>query len=132
MDEITKRLDELEAAVRELKWTLTQLLEKAPKIKFVPPSHDECNAFAAEIGMTMDEATAFMLHYESNGWKVGPNPMKKWKAAMRSWHNRNQLNGHYNSKQGNGVAAQRNSGIIGSGDILAAIAADQHANRPPF
>ena len=88
MDEIIKRLDELEAAVRELKWTLTQLLEKAPKIKFVPPTVEECNQFASEIGMTMDEATAFMLHYESNGWKVGKNPMKSWPATMKSWLSR--------------------------------------------
>ena len=27
----------------------------------------------------------FHSYYESNGWKVGKNPMKDWKAAVRSW-----------------------------------------------
>lgn len=31
------------------------------------------------------EAHAFMDHYTSNGWKVGRNPMKDWKAAIRNW-----------------------------------------------
>jgi hypothetical protein len=24
-------------------------------------------------------------YYSSNGWKVGRNPMKDWKAAVRTW-----------------------------------------------
>jgi hypothetical protein len=27
----------------------------------------------------------FYSHYESNGWKVGKNAMKDWKAAVRTW-----------------------------------------------
>ena len=27
----------------------------------------------------------FMSHYEANGWKVGRNSMKCWKAAIRKW-----------------------------------------------
>lgn len=30
-------------------------------------------------------ANAFWDYYESNGWKVGRNPMKDWKAAARRW-----------------------------------------------
>jgi hypothetical protein len=26
-------------------------------------------------------------HYESNGWKVGKNSMKNWKACIRTWEN---------------------------------------------
>jgi len=26
-----------------------------------------------------------MDHYQSNGWKVGKNSMKDWKAAVRKW-----------------------------------------------
>jgi len=26
-----------------------------------------------------------MAHYQSNGWKVGRNPMKDWKGAVRTW-----------------------------------------------
>lgn len=28
---------------------------------------------------------AFFNYYEANGWKVGRNPMKDWKAAVRNW-----------------------------------------------
>ena len=28
---------------------------------------------------------SFLNYYESNGWKVGKNPMKDWKAAVRTW-----------------------------------------------
>ena len=31
----------------------------------------------------------FINHYESNGWKVGKNPMKDWKAAVRTWESNN-------------------------------------------
>jgi hypothetical protein len=42
-------------------------------------------------GMTLEpalppiEAQRFWDYYESNGWKVGRNPMKDWKAAVRNW-----------------------------------------------
>ena len=26
-------------------------------------------------------------HYQSNGWKVGKNPMKDWHAAIHTWEN---------------------------------------------
>jgi uncharacterized protein YdaU (DUF1376 family) len=31
------------------------------------------------------EAKKFFNYYESNGWKVGKNPMKNWKAAANNW-----------------------------------------------
>ena len=34
------------------------------------------------------------LHYESNGWKVGRNSMKDWKAAAKKW-NQNRLDGTF-------------------------------------
>lgn len=29
-----------------------------------------------------------MAYYESNGWRVGKNPMKDWRAAARNWNAR--------------------------------------------
>ena len=37
-------------------------------------------------------AEAWFAHYESNGWKVGKNPMKDWRASVRYWQ--------YNGKGG--------------------------------
>ncbi|MEM7784958.1 MAG: hypothetical protein AAF623_16535 [Planctomycetota bacterium] len=34
------------------------------------------------------DAQAFHDHYEANGWKVGRNSMKDWKAAVRNWGGR--------------------------------------------
>ena len=34
-----------------------------------------------------------MNYYESNGWKVGRNPMKSWKGAVVTW----MKNGYSNS-----------------------------------
>lgn len=31
------------------------------------------------------EAQRYWDYYQSNGWKVGRNPMKDWKAAVRNW-----------------------------------------------
>ncbi len=33
----------------------------------------------------------FVNFYESNGWKVGKNPMKDWKASIRTWES-NSIN----------------------------------------
>lgn len=61
--------------------------EKEKARVFVKPTADEIAAYAASIGFVLDP-TEFLDHYESNGWKVGRNPMKDWKATVRKWkHN---------------------------------------------
>gem|GEM_PF-392155 len=52
--------------------------------KFVKPTLEELKAYIAENGYTFS-AEAFMDYYESNGWKVGRNPMKSWQATCRTW-----------------------------------------------
>jgi hypothetical protein len=43
----------------------------------------------------------FFDYYTSNGWKVGRNPMKDWKAAVRTWerNDNDKRNGIGNAKQ---------------------------------
>ena len=55
--------------------------------KFVPPTIDEVIEYIKSIGSKVDPY-AFYDYYESNGWKVGKNPMKDWKAAVRYWERR--------------------------------------------
>lgn len=50
--------------------------------RFTRPTLDEVKAFISENGYRVD-ADRFMAYYESNGWKVGRNPMKDWRAAIR-------------------------------------------------
>ena len=44
------------------------------------------------------DPSAFMDFYESNGWKVGKNPMKDWRAAVRTWEQRSKTKGNHNGK----------------------------------
>lgn len=49
------------------------------------PTADEVRSYAAEYGYPSFEAERFIDYYEANGWKVGRNPMKDWKATVRNW-----------------------------------------------
>ena len=55
--------------------------------RFVPPTVDEVKAYCIERNNGID-AEHFVDHYTTNGWKVGKNPMKDWKAAVRTWERR--------------------------------------------
>lgn len=55
---------------------------------FEKPSIEEIQEFADAEGLTLDVGK-FWNYYESNGWKVGRNPMRDWRAAARNavgWH----------------------------------------------
>lgn len=54
------------------------------KKKFVPPTVEEVAAYCLERKNKVD-AAYFVDHYTSNGWKVGKQNMKDWKAAVRTW-----------------------------------------------
>lgn len=60
------------------------IADKPPNKRFIPPSVEEVAKYCAERKNGLD-AQAFIDHYESNGWKVGRNSMKDWKAAVRTW-----------------------------------------------
>ena len=57
--------------------------QKKSKV-FKPPAIDEVKEYCAERQNNVD-AEKFVDYYTSNGWKVGKNPMKDWKAAVRNW-----------------------------------------------
>ena len=52
--------------------------------RFTPPTVDEVRAYCKERHNTVNPER-FVAWYEANGWKVGKNPMKNWKAAVRTW-----------------------------------------------
>jgi hypothetical protein len=52
--------------------------------RFVKPTPLEVSAYGKEIGFTID-GQGFCDFYESKGWLIGKNPMKDWKAAVRTW-----------------------------------------------
>ena len=68
----------------------------AKRKRFAKPSVDEVKAYCNEKGYAID-AQHFIDYYESNGWKVGKNPMKDWKATVRTWASRERSSNGINS-----------------------------------
>lgn len=52
---------------------------------FMTPTIDSVKLYFEELNSGLVEAEKFFDHYESNGWKVGPNKMKNWHATARGW-----------------------------------------------
>lgn len=68
-------------------YTPTNTSVCTPKAKngvFVPPTVEEAQAYIVEQGYSVD-AERFVDFYTAKGWFVGKNPMKDWKAAVRTW-----------------------------------------------
>ena len=63
--------------------------KKTPR-RFVKPSVEEVQAYCDERDNGVD-ARSFVDFYESKGWMVGKNPMKDWKAAVRTWEQRDDF-----------------------------------------
>lgn len=57
---------------------------KSPSSKTIKPTVEEIKKYCQERNNSID-AERFYDYYESNGWKVGRNPMKDWKATIRTW-----------------------------------------------
>lgn len=52
---------------------------------FQKPSEEEIMEYCNSIGHGEFDAQRFVDYYDANGWKVGKNPMKDWKATVRNW-----------------------------------------------
>ena len=59
-----------------------------PRAPMKRPTLEEVQAYVTQKGYSVD-AESFIAFYESNGWKVGKNPMKSWRAALVTWQKRN-------------------------------------------
>jgi len=99
--QLKKRIEILEAKANEQEQKINDILirlsvpqanlpatTKEKKSAFVKPTVVEIYDYACEK-LSDKDALAFTekfhAHYEANGWKVGRNPMKDWKAAVRKW-----------------------------------------------
>ena len=63
---------------------IDNLENKQVYTRFVKPTLEEVKAYCLERGKGVD-AQKWFDYYSANGWKVGKNPMKDWKAAVRTW-----------------------------------------------
>ena len=97
--QLKKRIEILEAKVQEHEQKINDILirlyppqivakSSEKKQPFVKPTVVEIFDYACEK-LSKDDALKFTekfhAHYEANGWKVGRNQMKDWKAAVRTW-----------------------------------------------
>jgi hypothetical protein len=57
---------------------------KAKVKRFAKPTIEEVADYCNERNNDVD-AEKFYDYYSSNGWKVGKNAMKDWKASVRTW-----------------------------------------------
>ncbi|MEE0130695.1 MAG: DUF6291 domain-containing protein [Clostridium sp.] len=63
-------------------------LEGVKEKRFAPPTLENVSGYCREMGYTNVDAARFIDFYTSNGWMVGKNRMKDWKAAVRNWDRR--------------------------------------------
>jgi hypothetical protein len=61
---------------------------------FIKPTREEILAYCRERQSTVS-SSAFYDFYESKGWMVGKNHMKDWKAAVRTWEQKDKQSGRY-------------------------------------
>lgn len=64
--------------------SVTDTVTDTDTVKSKHPTLDEVKAYCNERNNRVDPER-FMDYYTANGWKVGKNPMKDWKAAVRTW-----------------------------------------------
>lgn len=79
--------------------------------RFIPPTVEEVTSYCASRCNSVDPQR-FVDYYTSNGWKVGKNPMKDWKAAVRTWEQDSRPSGKQKTIWGA-------SGVLGEAEMEA-------------
>ena len=62
------------------------------ELRNIPESIQEVITYFKGKGSNKREAERFYFYYESQGWRVGKNPMKDWRMAASGWISRNKKN----------------------------------------
>ena len=95
------------------------------KNRFTPPTIEQVMNYCHERENKVDPQK-FIDYYESNGWRVGKNPMRSWQAAIRTWE-KNDFGGN-----GNGKAQQGSGNCNANGGIKPAPGEYVGTGRPPI
>lgn len=61
--------------------------ESKPPRRFTPPTVEQVQAYCKERGNAVDPER-FVDFYTAKGWRVGNQQMQDWKAAVRTWEQR--------------------------------------------
>lgn len=83
---------------------------KSPSARFSKPTIQEVSEFCTNRQNGIDPE-AFIAHYESNGWRVGKNPMKDWRQAVVTWEKNKREYGNGKIRPGSQVAAVGERGL---------------------
>ena len=68
----------------------SEAAEPPTPTRFVPPKVSEVREYCRQSGYTGVDPERFVNFYQSKGWKIGRDPMKDWKAAVRGWSSRDR------------------------------------------
>ena len=90
----------------------TKQVKRVKAVAFTRPAIDQIKDYIQEKQYSVDP-DRFFNYYESNGWKVGRNSMKSWKAALTNWQTKEAQN-ETHKKHGNNGNGQS---ILGSDDL---------------
>lgn len=71
--------------------------EKKTRSVFTPPTVEEVKAYCQERKNNVDPER-FVDFYTTKGWRVGKDPMKDWKACVRTWEKNSNTNGQQQLK----------------------------------
>lgn len=80
--------------------------------RFVPPTLEEVAAYCSERHNSVSPS-AFVDYYEARGWKYGTGkPMVNWKAAVRTWEQKDKERARTQGSQAGETAAEANARIF--------------------
>lgn len=80
--------------------------------RFVPPTLEEVAAYCSERHNSVSPS-AFVDYYEARGWKYGTGkPMANWKAAVRTWEQKDKERARTQGSQAGETAAEANARIF--------------------
>jgi len=74
----------VESTLKDKDTDIVIVKEKVKAKRFAKPTIEDIKEYCIERNNFVD-AEKFFDYYSSNGWKVGKNPMKDWKASVRTW-----------------------------------------------
>lgn len=72
---------------------------KAEPKRFIKPTVEQVEAYCRERNNGVN-AQQFVDFYDAKGWMIGKNPMKDWKAAVRTWEQRDGREQKQQTKRG--------------------------------
>lgn len=81
------RYGEIEKEIEIEKDIEKDIEKKKERKRFSPPTVEDVTAYCQERKNRVDPEQ-FVDFYSAKGWMVGRNPMKDWKACVRTWEKR--------------------------------------------